>query len=138
MRKKSLPRCGRVSDTVRADEQFSGRTCWCASRRRTTRERAQICIVAGITQGRDGVSTVAVYQAIEDLGIAVLPCIVEMLKEGKHDFIDMAVKLTDNKPPVRGEPPSTLPVAEELKAERFLRWWEQNKQDWLIPWPEEE
>jgi hypothetical protein len=75
-----------------------------------------------------------VYQAVEDLGLAVLPHIVAELRAGKHDFLDMAIELTDRQARVRLE---SLPVLPEVRAERFLNWWEASKQDWLIPWPDE-
>jgi len=71
-----------------------------------------------------------IYSAIECLGIAALPLIVQTLNEGHPDLLPIALKLTDGAGGL-GDP-SRLPPIED-----FLRWWEANKEDWLIPWPEE-
>jgi hypothetical protein len=78
-----------------------------------------------------------VYQAIQDLGIAALPPIAATLAGGEYDFLEIALHLTDHQAPVRQGEPASLPVAAELRAKRFLEWWEQNKEKWTIPWPEE-
>jgi len=71
-----------------------------------------------------------VYDGLQCLGIAVLPHIVETLKEGEADFLPIALELTDGAGGL-GDPTRPPEVA------AFLEWWEANKQDWLIPWPEE-
>jgi hypothetical protein len=72
-----------------------------------------------------------VYQALENMGIAILPHLAEEFKQGKYAFVDMAYALTDNAPPM----PQEIPVSVEGKAKGFLAWWEQNKAQWTIPWP---
>jgi len=72
-----------------------------------------------------------VYDAIECLGIAALPHIVETLKQGHTDLLATALDLTDGAGGL-GEP--TAPP----KIEDFLQWWEANKHRYAIPWPDEE
>ena len=87
------------------------------------------------TRRRDMTEAGEVYQAIEDFGLAVLPHIVADLRAGKYDFLQTAIQLTDRRAPVTLE---ALPVLAEVRAERFLAWWDQNKEQWTIPWPDEE
>jgi len=82
------------------------------------------------TQQRQLTPAGEVYDAIQCLGIAVLPHIVETLREGEADFLPIALELTDGAGGL-GDPTRPPEVA------AFLEWWEANKQDWLIPWPEE-
>lgn len=84
------------------------------------------------TRRREMTDAGRAYQAIEDLGIAILPLLVEQFRQGDYEFVDMAYALTDNQPPL----PREIPLTAERKATAFLAWWEENKQDWLIPWPE--
>jgi hypothetical protein len=57
------------------------------------------------------------------LGIAALPLILEKVKQGDSELISIISKLTDKKV----DPNSTV--------EQCISWWEQNKEDWLIPFP---
>ncbi len=73
-----------------------------------------------------------VYAAVQGVGIAVLPSLVGDLQKGHFEFLDIALALTGR--------PAHLPGIElpaTRRAQAFLAWWEQNKQDWLIPWPDE-
>jgi hypothetical protein len=70
------------------------------------------------------------YQAIQDLGTAVLPLMVDEFKQGDLEFVDMAYAITGNAPPL----PNEIPPTDQGKAKSFLAWWEQNKADWTIPW----
>lgn len=72
-----------------------------------------------------------VYDAVQCLGIPVLPQIVDTLRQGQADFLPIALELTEGAGGL-GEP--TTPP----EPAAFVDWWEANKQDWLIPWPEEE
>ncbi len=73
-----------------------------------------------------------VYWGIERLGTAVLPYLVEQMQAGHYEFASMAYRLTDNKPPE----PDLLIASSKTRTEKFLTWWEQNKQDWIMPWPD--
>ncbi len=72
------------------------------------------------------------YKGMEKLGIAVLPYLVDRMRAGHYEFLDIADGLTDSQAqlPDAGSPP-------KVRAQAFLAWWEQNKQDWIIPWPDE-
>lgn len=71
------------------------------------------------------------YRGLEGMGIAVLPYLVERMRTGHYEFLDIADGLTDGKAqvPDAGSPP-------RARGQAFLAWWEQNQQDWLIPWPD--
>ena len=71
------------------------------------------------------------YMAVQDLGIAALPLLATDLREGRLEFLDIAVALAGGGSELSG---SSLPATTRAKA--FLAWWDQHKQDWLIPWPD--
>jgi hypothetical protein len=60
---------------------------------------------------------------IFDLGIGALPMMMEKVKQGDSELISIISKLTDKK------------VDPNFTAEQCISWWEQNKEDWLIPFP---
>lgn len=72
-----------------------------------------------------------VLDSIRSLGIAALPHIVATLSEGEADLLPVALEFT------KGAEISAHPE-KPPRVEEFLVWWETNKQDWLIPWPEED
>ena len=61
--------------------------------------------------------------SIRALGIAALPIIIEKIKEGDTEFIETLSELTDNK------------VKKDATAAECLKWWNENKEDWLVPFP---
>ena len=61
--------------------------------------------------------------SIRALGIAALPIIIEKTKKGDTEFIEILSELTDNK------------VKKDATAAECLKWWNENKEDWLIPFP---
>ncbi len=71
------------------------------------------------------------FRALTALGIVILPAVVEATRAGDLDFLWLARELTGGEAMVIGD------TARD-KADSFLQWWEANKQDWLIPWPEED
>ena len=64
-----------------------------------------------------------VYRKIENLGIFVLPALIEEVKAGRYDFFPVIRYLTDGKAP-RGWGARAGKVCVE--------WWEENKTDWLV------
>jgi len=52
------------------------------------------------------------YQALQDLGLAILPFLAEQFQQGNYEFVDMAYALTDNKPP----PPSEVALSAKGRA----------------------
>jgi len=70
------------------------------------------------------------YQRMSDLGIEALPLIVDAVGGGQVDLVALIPAITNRKAGVSAASDEDLP-------QRTLAWWEANKQDWLIPWPEE-
>jgi len=68
------------------------------------------------------------YERIDALGWAVMPRIVEKLREGDDKLMDAVrqIGLLET----RSE---RIPPAAVADAQSWLAWWEANKQDWLIP-----
>ena len=60
---------------------------------------------------------------IYDLGIGALPMIMEIVRQGDTELIPIISKLTDDK------------IKSSATASECLSWWEKNKDDWLIPFP---
>lgn len=60
---------------------------------------------------------------IDGLGIAALPMIFEKIKLGDTDLVPIIVKLTRGK------------IKNDATAAEYLAWWNENKEDWLIPLP---
>jgi len=73
-----------------------------------------------------------IYLRVEALGIAVLPVLLEEVEAGNVEWLPLILRLTGGAPPVN----SMLSV--EMRAAQVREWWEANKQDWLIPWPQDE
>lgn len=73
-----------------------------------------------------------IYLRVEALGIAVLPMLLEEVEAGHVEWLPLIIRLTDGAPPVN--PMLTV----EMRVAQVREWWEANKQDWLIPWPEED
>lgn len=69
------------------------------------------------------------YRSISALGIVVLPAVMEKIRAGKTDCLYFADELTRGNAQYWGETGAE-------RAQHCLEWWEQNKRDWLIPWPE--
>ena len=60
---------------------------------------------------------------IRKLGIAALPMIIEKVKEGDKELIPIVSRLTDGQ------------VEENASIPQCVEWWRDNKQKWLIPFP---
>ncbi len=58
---------------------------------------------------------------IQNLGIPVLPFLIEGVKSGEKRFIGIISKLTENEIPMNASP------------EQCIDWWSKHKQDWTIP-----
>jgi hypothetical protein len=63
------------------------------------------------------------YKTIKSLGIAVLPEMIKKIEGGEIEFISSVSQLTDNQ------------IKEDANAFECLEWWQKNKEDWLIPFP---
>jgi len=63
-------------------------------------------------------------QRIQDLGIDILPLVVEKVKHGDANLIPVVSYLTDGKLP------------ESAKPEECVSWWTANKDKWTLPPPE--
>jgi hypothetical protein len=73
-------------------------------------------------QGKDNESKDKLEE-IRSLGIAALPMIMDKIQQGDNELITIVSKLTDNK------------VDPNSNAGQCISWWKQNKEDWLIPFP---
>lgn len=62
---------------------------------------------------------------LADLGVAALPAVMERVRAGDGRLVVVAAELTNGALPRNSSPM------------QCLQWWEANKQDWLIPWPEQ-
>jgi len=80
---------------------------------------------------RDATELGNTYRSLGALGIAVLPPVMDLTREGDHEFLWLIRELTGGKALITGD---TI----EAKAESSLAWWDQNKEQWTIPWPDEE
>jgi len=72
------------------------------------------------------------YEAMRDLGIDVLPLIVEKLRAGEFSLLPLLAELTDGwafNGAVAGVPL-------DAEAQFAIGWWERNKDKWLLPPPE--
>ncbi len=69
--------------------------------------------------------------AILYLGFAALPRLMEKLEGGDHELLDLIARRTRGRADLEGETP-------EERAAACLAWWEENKQYWLIPFPDRE
>jgi hypothetical protein len=65
----------------------------------------------------------AELENIRALGIAALPMIIEKVKQGDKELIPIVSKLTDGQ------------VEENASIPQCAAWWRDNKQKWLIPFP---
>jgi hypothetical protein len=63
------------------------------------------------------------YQRLIDLGIAALPVIMEKVAAGDRELVPLVSQLT------------TAKVDPNASIEQCVSWWEQNKEQWLIPFP---
>ncbi len=84
------------------------------------------------TMGRKLTPAGEAYQTILDHGVAVLPLLAERFRQGDYDFLPIAMSIAGGQPST----PSGKALPAKQRAEAFLAWWDQNKQDWLIPWPD--
>jgi len=62
-------------------------------------------------------------EQIRNLGIAALPMIVQKIERGEEEFIPLMSRLTKGK------------VKMNATISGCLRWWRENKEKWLIPFP---
>ncbi len=70
-------------------------------------------------------------EAIRWLGAAALPRVMEKLEAGDYRMLDVVERRTLGRADVEGETP-------DERAAACLAWWEENKQYWLIPFPDRE
>ena len=71
------------------------------------------------------------YERLRDMGIDILPLLVERFKAGDYDLLSLFGELTDGQ--------GVTHVGSLEDRVRFaLEWWEKNKKDWLLPPAEEE
>ena len=68
----------------------------------------------------------AKYQRMIDLGVAALPYMIEKVEQGDAELVPAISELTDSK------------VKKDAKQSECLNWWKENKEKWLIPFPEVE
>ncbi len=66
-----------------------------------------------------------VYRRMIDLGIAALPNMMDKIKEGRKELIPAVSELTDGD------------VDKAAEVSECIKWWKENKEKWLIPFPEE-
>ncbi|MBN1803649.1 MAG: hypothetical protein JW837_00220 [Sedimentisphaerales bacterium] len=71
----------------------------------------------------DSVETDKTKNSIRALGIATLPFLIEKIKQGDNELIEVVSKLTDGK------------VKRNATIRQSLDWWGRDKEDWLIPFP---
>lgn len=69
-----------------------------------------------------------IWSDIQDLGIFVLPCLVEQFEQGNYDFLLIFGELTNDEAPVKTGKP---------RGAACVKWWQENKADWQFP-PEKE
>ena len=62
-------------------------------------------------------------EEIRKVGIAGLPMIMEKIKQGDAELIPVVTRLTDRK------------VEANASAKQCLAWWQENREKWLIPFP---
>jgi len=62
-------------------------------------------------------------EEIRALGVAALPIIIEKVKQGDNELIPIVSKLTDGQ------------VDPNTNNSQCVSWWQQNKESWLIPFP---
>jgi hypothetical protein len=77
-----------------------------------------------------GLSTeeAVVRKSIRALGIAALPLIVDQLRAGDADLIETIQQITEGASKIVG-------VTTEERIASCLAWWQDNKEKWLIPFP---
>ena len=61
------------------------------------------------------------YQRIQDLGIPVLPCLVDKIGKGATDLVPIMSALTNGG--VKGD----------AKPQDCIKWWNQHKVEWTLP-----
>jgi hypothetical protein len=61
--------------------------------------------------------------SIRALGIVAMPVIIEKLKGGDIEFVEVVSDITNNK------------VKKNATVEECIKWWNENKENWLIPFP---
>jgi len=66
--------------------------------------------------------------SIKMLGIAALPCMMERIGDGDYDMLPLVEELTDGA--------TRAPGRASERARFCLAWWEENKQNWIIPFPD--
>ena len=77
--------------------------------------------------------------SIRKLGIAALPNFVEKIQQGDPDLTGVVAKVTRFAfgGRVASVSADATPAAGNISADEVAKWWETDKQHWLIPWPEE-
>lgn len=66
------------------------------------------------------------FDELAGIGIAALPFLVAQLKDGRHDLLPIAERVTRHRGSVGGTTP-------RKRSKSFIAWWSANSQDWLIP-----
>jgi hypothetical protein len=75
------------------------------------------------------------YQKIKDLGLDVLPLIVEKMDQGEDGLDEVFAYLTDE--PLNKEQLEIYSKTGKRKAQAYKEWWEKNKEKWIIPGSEQ-
>lgn len=74
-----------------------------------------------------------IYRQIRELGIEILPILLEVAQKGDYTLLPMVTELSDNAVRARG---AVAPKTTTEKMTRdFARWWEKNKEKYTIPFP---
>jgi hypothetical protein len=88
----------------------------------------------GLEKKRLDPLTHTAYQQLLDLGIVALPFAVEKIKEGDADLIEAVNYWTDDALKKSAEEKE---IAADAMREYCVKWWEENKENWLLPPVEE-
>ncbi len=70
------------------------------------------------------------YQQFLDLGVLALPLAIEKIREGDTDLIAAINYWTDD---ALQKSADDAGVAADKMSEYCLKWWEANKENWLLP-----
>lgn len=63
------------------------------------------------------------YRAMADLGMSILPALIQKIREGETDLLALAEELTEGKAETEGASP-------EEKIESCVRWWQEDSSEW--------
>jgi len=68
-------------------------------------------------------------EQVRYLGVAALPRLMERIESGEHELASVAEQITRGKAQFAGQ-------TAEQKATSCLSWWQANKADWIVPFPD--